>query len=49
MLAYHGDGRIRKALAPLLFNDDDPAGADDVRASPTPVQAEAFRLLNIQP
>ena len=108
MLAYYVEWQMRKALAPLLFDDDDPAGARaersspvqparrslaarakaadkrtpdglpvhsfqtlladlatltrnrvqpaaagtvaaDVLASPTPVQAEAFRLLNTQP
>ena len=108
MLAYYVEWHMRKALAPLLFDDDDPAGARaersspvqparrslaarakaagkrtpdglpvhsfqtlladlatltrnrvqpaaagtvaaDVLASPTPLQAEAFRLLNTQP
>ena len=108
MLAYYVEWQMRKALAPLLFDDDDPAGARakrsspvqparrslaarakaagkrtpdglpvhsfqtlladlatltrnrvqpaaagtvaaDVLTSPTPVQAETFRLLNTQP
>lgn len=108
MPAYHVEWQMRKALAPLLFDDDDPAGgragrsspvqparrsatararaagqrtpdglpahsfrtlladlatltgnrvqsaasgtvAGDVPASPTPVQAEAFRLLEVRP
>ena len=108
MLAYHVEWEMRNALAPLLFDDDDPAAtraersspvqparrspaarakaagkrtpdglpvhsfqtlladlatltrnrvqpvaegavAADVLASPTPLQAEAFRLLNVQP
>ena len=106
MLAYYVEWQMRKAPAPMLFDDDDPTGAArpsplqparrsraarakaaskrtpdglsvhsfrtlladlatltrnrvqpvaegavaaDVLASPTPVQAEAFRLLNVQP
>ena len=106
MLAYYVEWEMRNKLAPLLFDDDDPAAAArsspvqparrspaarakaagkrtpdglpvhsfrtlladlatltrnrvqpaaeeavaaDVLASPTPLQAEAFRLLNVQP
>ena len=108
MLAYYVEWHMRRRLAPLLFDDDDPAGAGaersspvkaarrslaarakaagkrtadglpvhsfqtlladlatltrnrvqpaaegavaaDVLASPTPLQAEAFRLLNLRP
>lgn len=33
MLAYYVDWHLRTALAPLLFEDDDPLGAQDLRAS----------------
>jgi transposase len=32
-LAYHGEWQMRQALAPLLFAEDDPAGAQQQRAS----------------
>ena len=34
MLAYHVEWHMRRALAPLLFDDDDPAAAEAARASP---------------
>ena len=34
MLAYYVEWHMRRALAPLLFDDDDPAGAEAARASP---------------
>ena len=34
MLAYHVEWHMRKALAPMLFDDDDPAGAGAARPSP---------------
>ena len=34
MLAYYVEWHMRRALAPLLFDDDDPAAAEAVRASP---------------
>jgi len=34
MLAYYVEWHMRKALAPLLFAEDDPAGAEARRASP---------------
>ena len=34
MLAHHVEWHMRRALAPLLFDDDDPAAAEAVRASP---------------
>jgi len=33
MLAYYVDWHLRKALAPLLFEDDDPEGAQALRES----------------
>ena len=33
MLAYYVEWHMRKALAPLLFDDDDPDGAQDKRSS----------------
>lgn len=33
MLAYYVDWHLRTALAPLLFEDDDPLGAQDLRVS----------------
>lgn len=34
MLAYYVEWHMRRALAPLLFDDDDPAAAEADRASP---------------
>ena len=34
MLAYHVEWHMRRALAPLLFDDDDPAAAGATRSSP---------------
>lgn len=34
MLAYYGEWHLRKALAPLLFEDDDPEAGDRERSSP---------------
>lgn len=34
MLAYYVEWHMRRALAPLLFDDDDPAGAGATRSSP---------------
>jgi transposase len=34
MLAYYVEWRLRAALAPLLFDDNDPAGAQEQRRSP---------------
>ena len=34
MLAYYVEWHMRRALAPLLFDDDDPAGAEATRSSP---------------
>ena len=34
MLAYHVEWHMRRALAPLLFDDDDPAAAEAARTSP---------------
>ena len=34
MLAYYVEWHMRRALAPMLFDDDDPAAAEAVRASP---------------
>jgi len=34
MLAYYVEWHMRRALAPLLFDDDDPAAAEAVRVSP---------------
>lgn len=34
MLAYYLEWHMRRSLAPLLFDDDDPAGRDAQRASP---------------
>ena len=34
MLAYYVEWHMRRALAPLLFDDDDPAAAEAARASP---------------
>ena len=33
MLAYHVEWHMRQKLAPILFDEDDPAGADAARAS----------------
>ncbi len=35
MLAYHVEWHMRRALAPLLFDDDDPAAAEAARPSPS--------------
>ena len=34
MLAYYVEWHMRRALAPLLFDDDDPAAAEAARSSP---------------
>ena len=34
MLAHHVEWHMRRALAPLLFDDDDPDAAEAQRASP---------------
>ena len=34
MLAYYVEWHMRRALAPLLFHDDDPAAAEAARSSP---------------
>ena len=33
MLAYYVEWHMRQALAPILFDDDDPAGAEALRPS----------------
>ena len=50
MLAYYVEWHMRRALAPLLFDDDDPAAAEAARASPVaparvspPARAKAGR------
>jgi transposase len=45
MLAYHVEWHMRRALAPILFDDDDKAGAEALRRS---VVAPAQRSLRAQ-
>ncbi len=39
MLAYHVEWHMRRALAPILFDDDDPGAAETLHASPAPLRS----------